>query len=117
MPPNNKPSRRPAKRKADPGPDGTERGRKRAQNRISQQCLREKNLAHVRSLEEIVALLQQAVASGDQGSRYANLLETHLKLMEENRRLQDALLRLRKKLLSLSNAASAAADDEVFDTK
>jgi hypothetical protein len=37
------------------------------------------------------------------------LLETHLKLMEENRRLQDALLRLRKKLLSLSNAASAAA--------
>ncbi|UPL00932.1 hypothetical protein LCI18_011866 [Fusarium solani-melongenae] len=116
MPPNNKPSRRPAKRKADPGSDGAERGRKRAQNRISQQCLREKNLAHVRSLEETVALLQQAVASGDQGSRYANLLETHLKLMEENRRLQDALLRLRKKLLSLSNAASAAADDEVFDT-
>ncbi|KAI8671950.1 hypothetical protein NCS56_00657200 [Fusarium sp. Ph1] len=116
MPPNNKPSRRPGKRKADSGPDGAERGRKRAQNRISQQCLREKNIAHVRSLEETVALLQQAVASGDQGSRYATLLETHLKLMEENRRLQDALLRLRKKLLSLSNAASAAADDEVFDT-
>ncbi|RSL75985.1 hypothetical protein CEP51_010387 [Fusarium floridanum] len=116
MPQNNKPSRRPGKRKADPGPDGAERGRKRAQNRISQQCLREKNLAHVRSLEETVALLQQAVSSGDQGSRYATLLETHLKLMEENRRLQDALLRLRKKLLSLSNAASAAADDEVFGT-
>ncbi|KAM6527578.1 hypothetical protein FALCPG4_008634 [Fusarium falciforme] len=124
MPANNKPSRRPAKRKADPGPDGAERGRKRAQNRISQQCLREKNLAYVRSLEETVSLLQQAVASGDQGSRYANLLEIHLKLMEENRRLQDALLRLRKKLLSLSNAASAAAGklpwhytyDEVFDT-
>lgn len=109
MPPNNKPSRRSGKRKADPTPDGAERGRKRAQNRISQQCLREKNLAHVRSLEETVALLQQAVASGDQGSRYATLLETHLKLMEENRRLQDALLRLRKKLLSLSNAASTAA--------
>ncbi|KAL6364092.1 hypothetical protein LRP88_03525 [Fusarium phalaenopsidis] len=124
MPPNNKPSRRAGKRKADSGPDGAERGRKRAQNRISQQCLREKNIAHVRSLEETVALLQQAVASGDQGSRYATLLETHLKLMEENRRLQDALLRLRKKLLSLSNAASAAAGklpphylyDEVFDT-
>ncbi|KAL2687951.1 hypothetical protein Neosp_005521 [[Neocosmospora] mangrovei] len=116
MPSSNKPSRRPGKRKADPALDGAERGRKRAQNRISQQCLREKNLAHVRSLEETVALLQQAVATGDQGSRYATLLETHLKLMEENRRLQDALLRLRKKLLSLSNAASTAADDEVFDT-
>jgi hypothetical protein len=46
-------------------------------------------------------------ADGNEG--YATLLQSHMALMEENRCLEDALFRLRKKLLSLSNAASTAA--------
>ena len=108
----NKSPRHPPKRKADSGPDNT--NRKRAQNRTSQQCLREKNLAYVRSLEDTVQLLQSAIASDNddtegQQDRYTKLLEAHLKQMKENQALRDALLRLRKKLLSFSNAAAAAA--------
>ena len=101
------------KRKADSAPDNS--GRKRAQNRTSQQCLREKNLAYVRNLEETVQLLRSAAAaSNDNGcgggqDRYTVLLEAHLKQMKENQTLREALLRLRKKLLSMSNAAAAAA--------
>lgn len=106
----NKSPRRPQKRKVDSAPDGSER--KKAQNRISQQCHREKNLAYVRNLENTVQLLQKAAGDtigGSQKDRYATLLEAYLKLMEENRRLEEAMLRLRKRFLSLSNSAAAAA--------
>ncbi|VUC32742.1 unnamed protein product [Clonostachys rosea] len=115
----NRSSRHPPKRKADSGSDNPDR--KRAQNRISQQCLREKNLAYVRNLEDTVELLRSAAAgendnSGGQQDRYQKLLEAHLNQMKENQALRDALLRLRKKLLSFSNAAAAAADDEIFSS-
>ena len=111
MPPaDSKSSRRPLKRKADSGAEPSER--KRAQNRISQQCLREKNAAYVRNLENAVELLQNTATDADGGGRrdrYETLVEAHLKLLKENQRLEEALFRLRKKLLSLSNAAASAA--------
>ena len=110
MPPaDSKSSRRPLKRKADSGAEPSER--KRAQNRISQQCLREKNAAYVRNLENAVELLQNTITDNDGGGcrdRYETLVEAHLKLLKENQRLEEALFRLRKKLLSLSNAAATA---------
>ncbi|KAF5529710.1 hypothetical protein FNAPI_13789 [Fusarium napiforme] len=102
----------PTKRKATNALDPTER--KRAQNRISQQCLREKNITYIRNLEETIELLQKVATGSDSQDRYSVLLDAHLKLIAENRKLEDALLRLRKKLLSFGQAATAAADDEVF---
>ncbi|KAF4945235.1 hypothetical protein FGADI_12095 [Fusarium gaditjirri] len=104
----------PTKRKAANALDPSER--KRAQNRISQQCLREKNLTYIRNLEETIELLQKVATDSDSQGRYSVLLDAHLKLIAENRKLEDALLRLRKKLLSFGQAATAAADDEVFDS-
>ncbi|KAF5599925.1 copper-transporting ATPase 2 [Fusarium pseudoanthophilum] len=104
----------PTKRKATNALDPTER--KRAQNRISQQCLREKNITYIRNLEETIELLQKVATGSDPQDRYSVLLDAHLKLIAENRKLEDALLRLRKKLLSFGQAATAAADDEVFDS-
>ncbi|PCD32651.1 hypothetical protein AU210_008897 [Fusarium oxysporum f. sp. radicis-cucumerinum] len=104
----------PTKRKAANALDPSER--KRAQNRISQQCLREKNITYIRNLEETIDLLQKVATGSDPQDRYSVLLDAHLKLIAENRKLEDALLRLRKKLLSFGQAANAAADDEVFDS-
>ncbi|EWG38504.1 hypothetical protein FVEG_14904 [Fusarium verticillioides 7600] len=104
----------PTKRKATNALDPTER--KRAQNRISQQCLREKNITYIRNLEETIELLQKVATGSDPQDRYSVLLDAHLKLIAENRKLEDALLRLRKKLLSFGQAATAAADDEVFES-
>ncbi|KAG5803460.1 hypothetical protein H9Q74_011529 [Fusarium xylarioides] len=104
----------PTKRKATNALDPSER--KRAQNRISQQCLREKNITYIRNLEETIELLQKVATDSDPQDRYSVLLDAHLKLIAENRKLEDALLRLRKKLLSFGQAATAAADDEVFDS-
>ncbi|QGI66367.1 hypothetical protein CEK27_010338 [Fusarium fujikuroi] len=104
----------PTKRKAANALDPSER--KRAQNRISQQCLREKNITYIRNLEETIELLQKVATGSDPQDRYSILLDAHLKLISENRKLEDALLRLRKKLLSFGQAATAAADDEVFDS-
>ncbi|KAF5584446.1 copper-transporting ATPase 2 [Fusarium subglutinans] len=104
----------PTKRKATNALDPSER--KRAQNRISHQCLREKNITYIRNLEETIELLQKVATGSDPQDRYSVLLDAHLKLIAENRKLEDALLRLRKKLLSFGQAATAAADDEVFDS-
>tara|TARA_R110002003_G_scaffold55_7_gene5012 strand:- start:2596 stop:2736 length:141 start_codon:yes stop_codon:yes gene_type:complete len=37
------------------------------------------------------------------------LLHQHMKIVEEKRELQEAIFRMRKKLLSISNSAAAAA--------
>jgi hypothetical protein len=37
------------------------------------------------------------------------LLRQHMKIVEEKRELQEAIFRMRKKLLSISNSAAAAA--------
>ncbi|KAI9150874.1 Acetyl-coenzyme A transferase nodX [Paramyrothecium foliicola] len=119
--------RRVAKRKANSASTIDTAERKRTQNRISQQCLREKNQTYIRDLENTVQLLQQVAGVSSDGAanttatqrddadrRYAVLLEAHLKLIKDNRRLVEAALRLRKKLLSISNSAAVAAEDEIF---
>jgi len=96
-------------------PSDTRADRKRVQNRISQQCLREKQLAHTRQLESFLEIIKSSNdESKNNEDRYSTLLDAHLKLIEEKRQLEDALFRLRKRLLSLSNIASTAADDEIF---
>jgi hypothetical protein len=99
----------PTKRKAANALDPSER--KRAQNRISQQCLREKNLTYIRNLKETIELLQKVATGSDPQDRCSVLVDAHLKLIAENQRLEDALLRLRKKLLSFGQAATAAAGE------
>jgi hypothetical protein len=91
-------------------PSDTRADRKRVQNRISQQCLREKQLAHTRQLESFLEIIKSSNdESKNNEDRYSTLLDAHLKLIEEKRQLEDALFRLRKRLLSLSNIASTAA--------
>ncbi|KAH6989824.1 hypothetical protein BKA56DRAFT_576403 [Ilyonectria sp. MPI-CAGE-AT-0026] len=88
---------------------------KRAQNRLSQQCRRERKSAQGRHLEHALATLQ-TTANLQGEDRYSVLLQTYLKLLDEHQALQDATLRLRKRLLSVSNAAAAAAEDPFFET-
>jgi hypothetical protein len=84
------------------------------QNRISQQCLREKQLAHTRQLESFLEIIKSSNdESKNNEDRYSTLLDAHLKLIEEKRQLEDALFRLRKRLLSLSNIASTAAGKQL----
>lgn len=54
-------------------------------------------------------------AQTDRSRQYTLLLDAHLKLIKENQAMEDALFRMRKKLLSLSSAAAMAADDPVFE--
>jgi hypothetical protein len=85
--------------------------RRRTQNRISQQCIREKAQARTRQLEalsEMVKPIMQTSYSSGEESRSA-LIEHQLALIEENKELREALLEMRKKLLSLSSASSAIA--------
>lgn len=91
--------------------------RKRIQNRISQQSIREKQLAHQRQLESLKSIIETSVAagSGSDASSEMSILSNHLNLLEENRELREALLRMRKKLLSMSSAAAAIADDGIFE--
>lgn len=110
-PPTTPAATRARKRKAaSDKPNDTRADRKRVQNRISQQCLREKQLAHTRQLESFLEIIKSSNdESKNNEDRYSTLLDAHLKLIEEKRQLEDALFRLRKRLLSLSNIASTAA--------
>jgi hypothetical protein len=84
--------------------------RKRTQNRISQQCLREKQLAHAQRLEALAEVIKTSTETDVTSAAAQNsLLNSQLALIEENRDLRDALLRMRKKMLSLSSAVAAAA--------
>lgn len=94
----------PTKRNATNALDPSERNR--AQNRISQQCPRKKNLTYLRNLGETIELLQKVATGSDPQDRHSVLLDGHLKLIAENQRLEDALLRLRENLLSFSQAAT-----------
>jgi hypothetical protein len=42
------------------------------------------------------------------------LLRQHMKVIEEKRELEEAIFRMRKKLLSISNSAAAAAGNFLF---
>lgn len=107
--------------------------RKRKQNRLSQQCLREKRSAGVanqsfferlgadiRRLREVCE--RQGGGGGGSGGGVngagdggvdvvAELVRINEGLIEENRCLREAVLRMRKKLLSMSGQASAAAGE------
>ncbi|KAF1812765.1 hypothetical protein P152DRAFT_481672 [Eremomyces bilateralis CBS 781.70] len=90
--------------------------RKREQNRISQQCLRERQLAHSKQLETLASIMKISTGEdADHSSLRAALMSNQLALIEENKDLREALLRMRKKTLSLSAALSAVADDAIFD--
>lgn len=106
--------------------------RKRKQNRLSQQCLREKRSAGVanqsfferlgadiRRLREVCER-QGGGGSGGGGMNgagdggvdvVAELVRINEGLIEENRCLREAVLRMRKKLLSMSGQATAAAGE------
>ncbi|EXJ90173.1 hypothetical protein A1O3_03242 [Capronia epimyces CBS 606.96] len=86
--------------------------RKRSQNRISQKCLREKQLAQTQHLAAFLDMIQASRGTDDNQTA---LMKAHLKLLEENQQIKAALLRMRKKLLSISNSAATTADDEIFD--
>lgn len=88
--------------------------RKRTQNRIAQQCLRERRAASSRHMDNMFETMHFATET-DLSQRYTVLLEAHMNLARENQLMEDALFRLRKKLLSLSNSTALAADDPVFD--
>ncbi|KAH0541235.1 hypothetical protein FGG08_004291 [Glutinoglossum americanum] len=113
----------PRKRKtsvpADVDDDAAEqrkRDKKRVQNRLSQQCYREKQASYIKQLERFVENVQ-AAGSGqaDIPSQLQEMQKKQLRLMKENQELREAILRMRKKLLSLSTAASTSADDVIFE--
>lgn len=78
------------------------RTKKRIQNRNSQKCYREKQASQLRALEKLLENTNPGDATGQNS-------ESNVKLLKENQELQDALLRMRKKFLSLSTAASSSA--------
>jgi hypothetical protein len=96
------------------------RDKKRVQNRLSQQSCREKQASYVRQLEHFVENMQASGmggvaasgpgAGGDSSQTYIWELQSRLwNLMKENQELRDAMLRMRKKMLSLGAAASSGA--------
>lgn len=82
---------------------------KRAQNRLSQQCAREKRLAQSKQLDLLASVIKSSGA--DLAERQTSLVNAQLELLKENEALKEGLLRMRKKLLSLSTAAAAAAGE------
>jgi hypothetical protein len=94
----------------DDAAEQRKRDKKRVQNRLSQQCYREKQASYIKQLERFVENVQSA-GSGSAGSpsQLEGMQKKQLRLMKENQELREAILRLRKKLLSLSTAASTSA--------
>lgn len=84
--------------------------RKRAQNRISQQCRRERDSAKAWYLQNSLAAIQSA-SSLNNKDQYSVLLQAYLELIDENESLRETVLGFRKRFLSLSNAAATAAGD------
>jgi hypothetical protein len=114
-------SKAPRKRKTTVPPDFEEdaveqrkRDKKRVQNRLSQQCYREKQASYIKQLERFVENVQSAGSgSADTPSQLQEMQKKQLRLMKENQELREAILRMRKKLLSLSTAASTSAGTRV----
>lgn len=96
--------------------------RKRIQNRISQQHAREKQIAHVRELESFVNAIKSSIdkegSQRDENNteiRHDKIVKAYLDVMKENSKLKEGLLRMRKKMLVLSDQAGTGASDAVFD--
>ncbi|KAF4432237.1 hypothetical protein CGCF413_v005781 [Colletotrichum fructicola] len=67
-------------------------------------------------METLVAALKTPNDDATEQTKYDELVKAHLKLAEEKQQVEDALFRLRQKLLSVGNLATAAADDPIFST-
>ncbi|PZD30541.1 BRLZ domain containing protein [Pyrenophora tritici-repentis] len=87
--------------------------RKRVQNRISQRCSREKKLTQNRNIANFIELVKKAQTGSHENNKV--LVNAYAELMQENDQLNEALLRMRKKLLSISNSSEAAANDPIFE--
>ncbi|KAJ5765635.1 hypothetical protein N7520_005194 [Penicillium odoratum] len=88
--------------------------RKRVQNRISQRCAREKKAAQRLHMAEFRDLVKNS-ARDTQGSNTV-IFNAYVELLQENERLSEALLTMRKKLLSISNNSASVADDPIFES-
>jgi hypothetical protein len=92
------------------GAEQRRREKKRVQNRLSQRHCRERQVSYVQQLERFVEDIQaSASGSGDAQMQLRQLQAKHLDLLKENRDLREGLLRMRKKLLSLSTSVTACA--------
>jgi len=90
------------------------RSRKRLQNRISQQCVREKQAVYSKQIEALAGLIKSSTNVDRESANSQNAqLNMQMALIEENKELRDALLRMRKKMLSLSSAVGAVAGKAV----
>ncbi|KAJ5769170.1 hypothetical protein N7520_003729 [Penicillium odoratum] len=85
--------------------------RKRLQNRISQQCFREKQATYIKHLEQFVNNVE-----GSDGFEFSDASK-NLQLIRENHNLRESLLGMRKKLLSFGAQATSMANlsDGVLD--
>ncbi|KAH0560054.1 hypothetical protein GP486_003427 [Trichoglossum hirsutum] len=90
------------------------RDKKRAQNRISQQCKRERQASYIRQLERFAEDIQPS-ATGLEGpqAQLQHLQTKHSDLLRENQELREGLMKMRKKLISLGAAAASCAAREV----
>ncbi|KAF2814666.1 uncharacterized protein BDZ99DRAFT_181925 [Mytilinidion resinicola] len=96
--------------------------RKRVQNRIAQQHAREKQIARIRELESFVDRIRSAVDEEDAGEDDASFMEknpkltkTFLEVLDENAKLKQSLLRMRKSMISLSTHAADGAGDAIYE--
>jgi hypothetical protein len=92
----------PPKRKGASSPN-QQSDRKRLQNRISQQCFREKQATYIKHLEQFVNNVEES-----DGFEFSDASK-NLQLIRENHLLRESLLDMRKKLLSFSAQATSMA--------
>lgn len=97
------------KRKASTRTGDQATDRKRTQNRISQQCARERQTAYIRQMESFIDLLRSSTEGDTDDTEYTKLLKAHLKLLDDKRNAEESLFRFRQKLLSVGNMATSAA--------
>jgi hypothetical protein len=86
------------------------RMKKRAQNRLSQRCIREKQLVKIQQLERHLSLLQAQTHS--QPNVDATAL--NVQLLKENEDFRDTLQAMRKQLLSIGTMATNAAGESRY---
>jgi hypothetical protein len=86
------------------------RSDKRLRNRLAQQSTRQKQAARIRQLEHFVDNIQALSASPRDSQTQTQRMQLRLlELMRENQELREGILRMRKKLLSLSSVAQCGA--------
>ncbi|KAF2500959.1 hypothetical protein BU16DRAFT_186544 [Lophium mytilinum] len=96
--------------------------RKRVQNRIAQQHAREKQLARIQELESFVHRIRSTVDEDGAGEDDATWMEgnpkltkTFLEVLDENTKLKQGLLKMRKSMINLSTQAADGAGDAIYE--